>query len=133
MVGDYFANENRDDMTNNANESKQKLARESLDSLNSVEKFLFRRLILRQLDRDPRMDRELTKYGPLGMVYLCSARAGQVYMYALAIPTLAFTFAGIEAVSAPLWILFLLVAAFSIFRSSVSAKAGRVWRQREID
>jgi hypothetical protein len=128
-VEDYFANWNRDDVTNDANESKQKRARIALVTLNSVEKFLCRRLILRQLDRDPRMDRELTKYGPVGMVYLCSARAAQVYMYALAIPTLAFTFAGVEAVSTPLWILFLLFAGFSIFRSISSAKAGKTWRK----
>ena len=50
-----------------------------LGSLTRAEQVICGRLILRQLDRAPRIQQELRKYGPEGTVRLCSARAFGIF------------------------------------------------------
>lgn len=102
--------------------------RNPLDSLTRAEQVIFGRLILRQLDRAPRIQQELRKYGPEGTVRLCSARAFGIFEVVSVVVAVALIASG-EALAGWLCvILFWLLCALGIIRLVSAARAGRRWR-----
>lgn len=102
-----------------------------LGSLTQAEQAICGRLILRQLDRAPRIEQELKKYGPEGAVRLCSARALGVYEIALVVVALTLIASGAGLAGWLFVILFWLVAVLGITRLISAAKAGRRWRSAD--
>jgi hypothetical protein len=106
----------------------QRYGQEALGSLTRAERVVCGRLILRQLDRAPRIHQELRKYGPEGTVRLCSARAFGIYELVLVAVAVALAVSGQELAGLLFVILFLLAGALGMMRLVSAAKAGRRWR-----
>lgn len=103
-------------------------ARHALASLPRFERLVCGALIRRQLDRGPRADRSIAKYGPEGAVRLCSARAIQAYMYPVCFVAIGLTFAQANlAAGVAVTVLFVMFIA-GISRVASAALAGRRWR-----
>jgi hypothetical protein len=110
--------------------ANRELARNALGSLPSVERFLCGALILRQLDRGPRIPREVDKYGPEGCVKVCSARAIQIYNFPLGVLAVGFAVAGVSSFAIGVFALVWLMGALSIVRAISASRAGRRWRSK---
>jgi hypothetical protein len=108
-------------------------ARHAMSSLTRVERVVCGPLIRRQLDRGPRTDREIAKYGPVGAVRLCSARAIIVYMCPVGFIGIGLSFVGSAAtgfaVSLPFVFLVLVLGIGAISRTASASVAGRRWRR----
>jgi hypothetical protein len=102
-----------------------------LDSLTWAEQVIFGRLILWQIDRAPRIQQELRKYGPEGTVRLCSARAFGIFEVALAVVAVALIASG-DLAGWLFVILFWLLCTLGIKRLVSAAKAGKRWRSAGI-
>lgn len=108
--------------------SYQGHGRDPLDSLTWAEQVIFGRLILRQLDRAPRIQQELRKYGPEGTVRLCSARAFGIFEVVLGVVAVALIASG-EALAGWLFVILLWVlCTLGVMRLVSAAKAGERWR-----
>ena len=99
-----------------------------LGTLTWAEQVICGRLILRQLDRAPRIQQELAKYGPEGTVRLCSARALGIFEGVLVVVAVALAVSGQELAGLLFVILSLLTGALGMMRLVSAAKAGRRWR-----
>jgi hypothetical protein len=106
----------------------QRYGQEALGSLAWAERVVCGQLILRQLDRAPRIQQELRKYGPEGTVRLCSARALGIYELVLGVVAVALIALGEALAGWPLMILVWLLCALSIMRLISAGKAGKRWR-----
>jgi hypothetical protein len=87
-------------------------------------------LIRRQLEHGARIDRERTKYGPEGVVQVCSARAILANCTLLGIVTSIFAAAGINLVALVLFLVLLFLVSCGILRCFSAAQARRMWRER---
>lgn len=98
-------------------------------SLSRLERAVCGPLIRRQLDRNPRADREISKYGPVGEVRLCSARAIQVYTYPVIFIGIGLALAGATVASGIAVLVVFVVAIIAISRLASASVAGRRWRR----
>jgi hypothetical protein len=103
-------------------------ARNALASLPRIERVVCGPLIRRQLERNPRADREFAKYGPDGEVRLCSARAMQAYMYPVVFIAVGLSLAGANLAAGVAMVLFFVIFIVGISRVASAALAGRRWR-----
>jgi hypothetical protein len=99
-----------------------------LGSLTRAEQVVCGRLILRQLDRGPRIQQALAKYGLEGTVRLCSARAFWLFETVSEIVAAALYISGAGQAAIPFVILFLLAFALAVLRSISGVRAGKRWR-----
>jgi hypothetical protein len=101
-----------------------------MGSLTRIERIVCGPLIRRQLDRNPRADREIAKFGPVGEVRLCRARAMIVYAYPLGFIGVGLSFVGSTAPGTGVAVFLLLVLGIVAISRIVSASvAGRRWRR----
>jgi hypothetical protein len=98
-------------------------------SLSRLERAVCGPLIRRQLDRNPRADREIAKYGPVGEVRLCSARAMQAYMYPVVFVGIGLAIAGANVACGIAVLVVFVVGIIAISRVASASVAGRRWRR----
>jgi hypothetical protein len=102
---------------------------QALSALPALERFLCGRLIARQLARRPKLPKNFAKYGPVGTVRLCSARALCVYQYALGIVWLLLTISGVRPADIVVGWLFAAESVYGLRRAASASVAGRRWRR----
>jgi len=100
----------------------------SVARLSLLEKRLYTKMIVRQLQRDPRVDNELGLYGPDGTVARSCSRANIPYMFYLTVIMTPFAASGNYRVAVPLYLLCLPFFAAGILQSVRSRRLGRQWR-----
>lgn len=105
-------------------------ARNALGTLPGIERWLCGGLISRQLDRGPRIPREVEKYGPEGCVRLCSTRAFHVYTLLFGVPAVGLAGAHVTPGAIGLITLAGLTGTFGVARGISAIAAGRRWRSR---
>jgi hypothetical protein len=103
-------------------------AQNAFESLPAFERFFCGALIQRQLDRSPRIEMEIAKYGPDGAVKISSARTIGLYMTLVVLIAVGSTVAGANRVGfVALMLAFLLFILF-VSRLVSAGMAGRRWR-----
>jgi len=101
-----------------------------MSSLTWVERVICGPLIRRQLDRNPRTEREIAKYGPVGEVRLCSARTMILCAYPLGFIGIGLSFVGNPPAGTGVAVVLLLVLGIvAISRIASASVAGRRWRR----
>jgi len=119
---------------NYASDEQQKdNARNAIHSLSKLEQRLCGRLILRQLNRGGKMGAEIAKYGPEGSVRLCSARSIIIYIYLFGVIGVALAIAGIDLVSALVFVLVFVLGVLSVIRSITANGFGKRWRAGHLE
>ena len=106
----------------------QGIGLDALSSLTRAERVLCGRLIRRQVERGPRVQQTLAKYGPEGTARLCSARALWLFEVIFGVVAAALSIAGQGRAAAPFVVLFLLTFELAVMRFISAGKAGRRWR-----
>jgi hypothetical protein len=110
--------------------ANRECAQSAFGSLTGIERWFCGALILRQLDRGPKIPREVAKYGPEGCVKVCSARAIQIYNLPVGVAAVGFAIAGLVPAAIGLFALVWLIGALGVIRAISASKAGRRWRSR---
>jgi hypothetical protein len=100
----------------------------AFESVPAFERFVCGALIQRQLDRSPRIEMEIAKYGPDGAVKICSARTIWLYMSLVIFIVIGLTFAGANRVGLVALILAFLLSILAVSRAVSAGMAGRRWR-----
>ena len=108
--------------------------RAGLESLTLIERLLCRRLIVRQLRFSRRVERDLRDFGPIGLIKISSARAGQLFLYVLVVVAVALGFAQVSTpVLITIWTLILLLFAFFLVRCFTAAREAKRYRRSTSD
>jgi hypothetical protein len=99
----------------------------ALGSLTSVERVIYGKLMMRQLNQ-PTAARLLERYGPAGVVRIISARAMNVSLAVLVAIAVAFAVFGEGIVAGALFAVASLLLVAVCVRSISAARLGRRWR-----
>jgi hypothetical protein len=102
----------------------------ALRSLTPFERFFCGRLIRRQLSRGGYVERETRKYGPVGAVRICSARAIQVYMLVILLAGVGCAVARLNLAAGSCIAVVCFLTVLASARLWSAARAGRRWRER---
>jgi hypothetical protein len=106
----------------------RRAAQNALESLPAVERFFCGALIQRQLDRSPRIETEIAKYGPDGAVKISSARTIGLYMSVVVFIAVGLAAAGANRAGLVALILAFFLSILVVSRVVSAGMAGRRWR-----
>jgi hypothetical protein len=82
----------------------------------------------RQLRLNPRVERDLPRYGPEAIVQLCSARVIGLYMTIVGLVGLPFALIGAGMIAIPIYAVMVLLLTLCLGRAISSSRTGRRWR-----
>jgi hypothetical protein len=113
--------------------TRRERARCAYACLSSVERFFCGGLIMRQIERGPKIPKEVEKYGPDGCVKTCSARALQTYTLIIVLMAIGLAVAKLAPIAGGVFALACFVGALGLTRAASASKAGRRWRSHHKD
>jgi hypothetical protein len=96
-----------------------------------LDRVLCTRLIARQFAYRPNVRREISTYGVEGAVKLCSGRALFAYVLPLGLVLIVLGLTGHSVAAVIVWLLMMVVFAFSLGRLFSASRAGRRWRESQ--